>query len=330
MMKVSRLLPLIASLGLFVGVGKAQQAERRIDARALTLLKAAEAKVRAAKSLAADLDVTRTFGGPATPGATGGGASHTMQEHFSMRLLRPNFVEIISEQKVGEAAREGQPAGPARTVQVATRNDGSLRYDMRDTMCTKWTVPVMKEQRELTHFSNPLYWTFYDLGDWQFRSHVSGLWSTEFNLRDPGLRSIEYSGTETRDGVSYEVVTYTYKNAYNLPQEDPLHTTKFYIGPDTLLHYATSEGDNEKSEIRYSNLRVNDSQITPASFAFKAPANCKLDDPEKGYVTGKYADLPNGTSAPDFTIFDADNKPVLFSELIKGKKAVLLNFGGYG
>jgi hypothetical protein len=134
------------------------------------------------------------------------------------------------------------------------------------------------------------------------------------------------------DGVLYDVVIWTYKNKLNLPEHDHLYTTKFYVGSDKLVHRVVSEGPDQKSSQVYRNIKLNDSSLSAESFAYAPPAGvtCRDVDPESGYTEGDYADLPVGSMAPDFVAKDVNGKRVRFYDLIKGKKAVMLDFTGYG
>jgi peroxiredoxin len=53
-------------------------------------------------------------------------------------------------------------------------------------------------------------------------------------------------------------------------------------------------------------------------------------NPDEGYTTGPYVDLPNGTLAPDFTLGTARGETLRLSAFLKQHKVVLMNYWGYG
>jgi outer membrane lipoprotein-sorting protein len=312
----------IGALGLAAAVAvgfhwKAAPPKPRIDSKALAMLKEAEALVQNATSISAQLVTTNSYGGP-----------YTTESEYTIQLRKPNLVRMVEKRTGRGVDTAGKPTVHVSNAQ--TLHDGTLRYDITDKTCEKRPLPVINESRELSHFQNSLYWTFFDLGEWQFRSHLGGLWHTTFNLRDPGLKSIEYSGEATVDGVKYDVVTWTYKNRMNLPEDDHLYTTKFFIGGDKLIHRVESSGEDNKSTQVYTNLKLNDPAVTAEIFGYTPPTDvaCKDEDPEAVYKSD--GDLPVGSQAPDFVAKDAMGRNVRFYDLIKGKKAVLLDFTAYG
>jgi hypothetical protein len=71
----------------------------------------------------------------------------------------------------------------------------------------------------------------------------------------------------------------------------------------------------------------------PAASDFSAPPNaasCPKVNQEDPYITGKYADLPIGSKAPDFTVKSARGETIQFSAFLKQHKVVLMNYWGYG
>jgi outer membrane lipoprotein-sorting protein len=320
-----RMLGLLFAGGVSVGtVEKLDRPEVKVDPRALAMMKDAEAAIQNAASVSAELTAGNTYGGP-----------YSSESQYVIQLRKPNYIRLVhttTNHGVRRDTVKKEDVPYTNVSETRTLHDGTFRYEVTQATCSKRPLPVINESRELDHFQNSLFWTFFDLGEWQFRSHLGGLWHTKFNMRDPGLRSLTYSGRETVDGVAYDVVTWTYKNKLNLPKDDHLYTTKFYLGSDKLIHRVVSEGPDQKSSQVYKNIKLNDSSLTPASFAYNPPDGvaCKDVDPESGYTSGNYVDLPIGSVAPDFVAKDASGKNVRFYDLIKGKKAVLLDFTGYG
>jgi hypothetical protein len=299
----------------------AAQTERRpgapqVDPKALVVLQAMDDAFSRAEGLVASYrsESFRPNGQPA-------GNETTM-----LRLGRPNvyFVDTSSG---------------SSTNRRIFASDGITRFSVttgNPARCTVWKVAPLNDAREVDTF-NPLYWSFYNLGEWQIRSALLGHWVTKWRLSDPGLRSVRYLGRESEASVPVDVVEWTYTIGYSRPEDDPLYTSRLSIGPDHFVRRieTTSTSKNEYEGRRIIET-VSDIRTTPRSakedFAYRPSegVECKAENPEDVYTTGRYADLPVGSKAPDFTLKTARGETIRLSAFLEQHKVVLMNYWGYG
>lgn len=247
-------------------------------------------------------------------------------ETTKLRLGRPNLYYVES-------------SSGGNNIRRILASDGTTRFSVttsKAASCTTWKVAPLNESREVDTF-NPLYWSFYNLGEWQIRSALLGHWVTKWRLNDPGLRGVRYVGRDSVAGIPVDVVEWTYTIGYNRPEDDPLYTSLLSIGPDHFVRRiettSTSRKDYEGRKIVET---VSDIRTTPRGakedFAYRPPegVECRTVNPEDAYTTGKYADLPIGSKAPDFTLKTARGETLRLSAFLKRHKVVLMNYWGYG
>ena len=316
-----------AALGWLVLAGSlaglAAQTERRpaapqVDPKAVAVLQAMDDAFARAEGLVASYK-SEAF----RPNGQAAGTETT-----TLKLGRPNvyYVETSS----------GDNAVYGRRILAS---DGTTRFSVgtgKAASCTVWKVTPLNESREIDTF-NPLYWSFYNLGEWQIRSALLGHWVTRWRLSDPGLRSVRYVGRKIVAGIPVDVVEWIYTIGYNRPEDDPLYTSLLSIGPDHFVRrIETTSSSRKEFEGRKIIETVSDIRTTPlgakGDFAYRPPEGvaCKTVDPEDGYTTGKYANLPVGSKAPDFTLKTARGETLRLSAFLKQHKIVLMNYWGYG
>jgi hypothetical protein len=295
-------------------------ASPQIDSRAVAVLQAMDDAFARADGLVATYK-TESF----DPSGQATGSTTT-----ALKLGRPNVYSVESTTLYRN--------NPSRLVLAS---DGTTRFTVRSygkeqASCTTWKVAPRNESREIDTF-NPLYWSFYDLGQWQIRSAQLGHWVTRWRMNDPGLRSVRYVGRETVAGVPVDVVEWIYTISYNRPDDDPLYTSLLSIGPDHLVRrIETTSNSRAKTGMGRTIETISDIHAVPRAakedFAYRPPegATCKASDPEESYTTGKFADLPIGSKAPDFTLQTARGETVRLSAFLKQHKVVLMNYWGYG
>jgi outer membrane lipoprotein-sorting protein len=307
---------------LAVPSAQTDQAERRIDPKALGLLQAMDDAFARAEGLVANYrsESFRPNGQPANVETT------------TLRLGRPNVYVVETSTRFGEA-----PGGS--TMRRILASDGTTRFDVttgNPARCSVSVVAPLNDTREIDTF-NPFYWSFYDLGQWQIRSAMAGHWSTKWRMNDPGLRSVRYVGRDTVAGVAVDVVEWTYTVSYNRKEDDPLYTSRLAIGPDHFVRRieTTSTSKNEYEGRRIvetvTDLRTT-ARPTKDEFAYRPPAgtDCKPVNQEDVYTTGQYADLPIGSKAPDFALKTARGETLRLSTFLAQHKVVLMNYWGYG
>jgi len=299
----------------------AAQTERRpaapqVDPKAVAVLQAMDDAFSRAEELVASYR-SEIFRPNDQPGST---------ETTTLRLGRPNVYFLDT-------------ADGGNTRRRILASDGTTRFNVitgNPARCTVSEVAPLNDSREVDTF-NPLYWSFYNLGEWQIRSALLGHWAAKWRLNDPGLRSVRYVGRESAAGVLVDVVDWTYTIGYNRPEDDPLYTSRLSIGPD---HFVRRIETTSTSKKEYEGRRIietmADIQATPrrakGEFAYRPPegVECRTVNPEDVYTTGKYADLPIGSKAPDFTLKTARGETLRLSTYLKQHKVVLMNYWGYG
>ena len=314
--------------------GTGEPGDPRIDSRAVAVLEASDEAFANSRSLYSTHKMTST--------------SDRMDqtERTELRLARPNLFHITTQSTYAyEGPTSPDDPAPMRresSSQHVLASDGKTKWSVRSTegapsYCTTAEMGPPSRMREVDTF-NTIHWSFFDLGQWLIRSAVTGHWSTEWRLQDPGLRSVEYIGKDEVDGVPVDVVEWHYKIAYNYPDDDPLYKSRIFIGEDgfTRLVRTRTEGEGgsvwatgDTKEVITEIREGGDAD--PADFAFEPPdgADCQAVDPDHGLASGKYADLPIGTQAPDFTLESSLGGTVTLSELAAENKAVLMIFWSY-
>ena len=309
-----RRLSSVLTLAFLVGVGLVAQTPKRpgpesrvIDPKAIAILEAMDAAFARAQGLSASYSSESSSpGGRKMPG-----------EVVKLELGRPNVYRL-------------EFANGRRIV-----SNGKSRFDVSSTRCTMADVSPLNDHREIDTF-NPIYWSFYDLGQWQIRSALLGHWVTKWRLADPGTRTVRYIGKEDLSGTPVDVIEWTYTISYNRPDDDPVYTSRLLIGPDRFPRRIET-ASSSKDEYRGRRIveTISDIKVLPkpaaSEFAFAPPAgmNCPAYNQEDVYITGQYADLPNGSKAPDFTLKTARGESLTFSEFLKQHKVVLMNYWGY-
>ena len=247
-------------------------------------------------------------------------------EVVELRLGRPNLYDV----RIGNGT----------VVRRTLASNGKNRYDVMPTgasvRCMVSTVAPLNDAREIDTF-NPIYWSFYNLGEWQIRSALLGHWVTKWRLTDPGLRSVKYIGRETLSGQPVDVVEWAYTIGYNYADDDPVYTSRLSIGLDHFVRKIETTSNSKKEyEGRRIVETVTDLKTTalqPAgAFAYNPPAGVKCTpyDQEAVYTTGQFTDLPIGSKAPDFKLQTSRGETIQLSALLKQHKVVLMNYWGYG
>jgi outer membrane lipoprotein-sorting protein len=103
-------------------------------------------------------------------------------------------------------------------------------------------------------------------------------------------------------------------------------TQYLHIDPKTNLPAGVSvEMNGQKFAMEYRNIRL-DAALTPKRFAWAPPAGWKemsSGAPQDGL-------LKIGSKAPDFAVLTPSGKKLSLAQVMKGKKATLVNFWFYG
>lgn len=315
--------------------GSGEPGDPLIDARAIAVLEAGEAAFARSRSLHATTEMSSSS------------ERIDRTEVTELRLARPNLFRIATRSTYSYMGPTSQddptPVRRRSESKQVIASDGetkwSIRYGTEDAppYCTAAAMGPPDQMREVDTF-DLVHWSFFDFGQWLVRSAVAGYWSTPWRLDDPGLRSVEYVGRDEVDGVPVDVIDWSYRIAYNYPDDDPLYRSRLYIGDDgfTRKVVTATEGeggsvwDTGTTEHLITDIREGGG-ADPADFAFTLPegVECQEIDPDHGLSSGRYADLPTGTEAPDFTLESSRGGTVTLSELAAESKAVLMVFWSY-
>jgi outer membrane lipoprotein-sorting protein len=215
-------------------------------------------------------------------------------------------------------------------------SNGKTRFNVSGARCATSGVASLNDTREIDTF-NPVYWSFYDLGQWQIRSAMLGHWVTKWRLADPGLRTVRYVGKQDLAGTPVDVIEWTYTIGYSRPEDDPLYTSTLFIAAD---HFPRRIETISSSKAEYAGRRINetisDVKILPkaaaSAFAYAPPVGlaCQPYNQDDPYITGNYADLPIGSKAPDFRLTSATGEAIHLYDYLKQHKVLLMNYWGYG
>src|SRR5262245_59541893 len=303
--------------GLRAGEPQARLESRVVDPAAVAVLQAMDDAFASAQGLTATyrMEAFRPTGQSA------------QVEIIDLRLGRPNVYDL----------RWGGGATPLRRVLAS---NGKNRYDLmpatNPARCLVSNVAPLNDAREIDTF-NPIYWSFYNLGEWQIRSALLGHWATKWRLNDPGLRTVKYLGREKLDDQPVDVVEWTYTIGYNRADDDPVYTSRLFIALD---HFVRKIETTSNSKKEYEGRRIVETMTNlkttslqpPSAFAYAPPAGvtCTAYNQDAVYTTGQYADLPIGSKAPDFTLQTARGETLRLSAFLKQHKVVLMNYWGYG
>jgi outer membrane lipoprotein-sorting protein len=107
-------------------------------------------------------------------------------------------------------------------------------------------------------------------------------------------------------------------------------TLHYFIGPDNLIYQMRvtmkSGNDTMVTEISLLNLKVG-ADLTASHFAFKLPEGATEFNPN---TPTEASLLPVGKEAPNFTLPTPTGGQITLTNVLKEKKAVLVNFWFYG
>jgi thiol-disulfide isomerase/thioredoxin len=149
-----------------------------------------------------------------------------------------------------------------------------------------------------------------------------GEWDVD-RLHDPLVRSVTYEGEMRWNGRRYDVVQWVYEQAWVMPADTAVYTTRVLIGDDQLVRrVSTTSSKGYHWDSRVLQLTL-DAPIPDATFSWKPSAGTtvtapKLPPPEHSEV---------GEAFPTFTGGQLLNGTVVTSaQLLSGHRATLVWF----
>ncbi|MBV9470928.1 MAG: redoxin domain-containing protein [Abitibacteriaceae bacterium] len=211
----------------------------------------------------------------------------------TIRLMKPNYAFI----QLGAPIRQNIASDGKTLWTLMTTRDEYLKSPVDangSNITAKWAFPVQL-------FFNP---------------DVMAVGGTRYK------KTTTLSADETIRGESYNVVTV---NVTDSEKKEPDQRLKLYIGTDKLIHRTVLEENKNDRVYRWSAV-LNEMQVgatlTPATFAFHLPEDAELykADPYLKYL------LKVGKTVPDFALPIPNGGQVSLSQMLQGKKAVLVNF----
>lgn len=258
------------------------------DEKAESLLKKAEVRLSQTRTLTAEIYGTVSDQRP--------NRLPLLVYNVKVRLMRPNLAWIDCEEIEGE-----KKAGNTITPKIS-------RSLLVSTGKTIWKFDPQK---------NEYHRTSADLEGKKIPGLADALTVSMplymfFNSRVPHIETSPlYAGTETRDGVTYQILEFKTEG------DPPVSHQRLYFAADNLLHHIINKQLSGQYVVdwKLKNIRIN-APLSATDFAYAPPATAK----NVSQPTPKL--LAVGTDAPDFTVADANGKPVKLSDY-KGKVVVL-------
>jgi hypothetical protein len=249
----------------------------------------------------------------------------------TMWLARPNMFRVESHATWG---------GGTVGAKMFSRTDSQLRMSDGQSMhlvgvmgpCLKLPAPTMTG-RSSEESNDPQIGWFYGLRDHLMGVLVRDYWNSEMRLMSPQFRTLRIVGTDTLNGEPHTVVEWTYYVDYSMPDDDNLHTTKFYIGKDRLIHKIVTRTPRYEGEETFK--LTADEEIRAEKFtSVVKDVKCTTPPPieeQWAKLDTIYRYLKVGAQAPDFALNDAvTGKEFTLKQLLAGKKALILDFLSYG
>jgi outer membrane lipoprotein-sorting protein len=287
--------PLAAALLL---VGVAAHADSKSDA----VIKKAITAAKSAKSLVATVEISSASGDQRSSTAA------------SVRLLKPNFARLVM---LGKTPQE-------RMELVMTGKD------------TYMVMPSQKQYQRMQGMSNPSQSPLSSMGGPVLAAFFDGAMLKQIFDADS---SVTYGGKKTVGKAVYETVVASRK-------EPAPMTFTAYFGPSGLCEgmvfvmsppaaAAAEPGEpappalpSQKVSWWLRGMKLN-APMTAAQFAYRAP---------RGYTAMKQPEAPSyekalvavGKPAPDFNLPQPGGVNLALTDMLKEKKAVLINFWFYG
>ena len=163
--------------------------------------------------------------------------------------------------------------------------------------------------------------------------NISALWATQISMFFSGQftgfggdkPTPMYVGRQTVDGTDYEVVQTSSAKPF-------IYTAKLYIAPSKLVTRMEMQITQDKQKIAYDavlkNVKV-DATLSDSVFAYAPPKGATLyKAPSMDDYNNKL--LPVNSAAPKFALSTPTGGKVALDDVLKSKKAVLVNFWFYG
>ena len=283
--------------------GKAETSQQTppvIEAQALSLLQKNQQVMFALKTYAAECHTIKTRDKPT-------GKLKTQFQFATLAAEKPNKMRYDGWNLNDDPAANGWTK-PASAPTYTFACDGKDCYKQFDKMYRK----DARIQPESLHTI---------LEPWEgFYAPTASVYDTAQRYRKKNeLREARLAGRDMVDGVLCDKIVVVIASSYNGQRYDSQAT--WYFGPDGLTrrcvdHVSFDAKPGSTRDATLSNIRLNE-PIEAALYAYAPPKGVTPEAEEKQAPL-----LANGTTAPDFTAYEINKKPLKLSDL-RGKVVVI-------
>lgn len=240
------------------------------------------------------LEKAQSLQGEFTRTLESGDRKNTLSGTF--RLLRPNLAEVRIN---------GADGSPVQVVASDGKTQHTVLYAQKQFLKGK----ADPAGRGLGSILGPLGNGFF----------------APATLGGPGMPT--YAGQQKVDGRTYEVVQF--KSTARAAGGDIQQTLKLFLTegglPEGYSSTSSLQGRTSTMSLWVKNLKT-DAALKPEQFAYAPPADFKPYEPPN-YEAGL---VEVGKPAPSFALSQPGGNLIKLEDMLKGRKAVLLNFWFYG
>lgn len=221
----------------------------RMDPKAVSLLADANAAFQHASTLVAEVQLI----------VVRNGMSQQWLTRQDVRFQRSGYVYWRET-----GGWEGVPRDTAaETSVVSCTPSASLWFDARSA-----SVAPFHDERCDVYDLDPILQSFWELPPGRLLH--AGEWSAA-RLTDPLVRSVRYVGREPWGGVMCDVVEWVYEQAYTMPEDTLVLTTRVFIDPARYMRrMVTLDSKGNRTEERIIRVRL-DTALALAGFSVTPP-----------------------------------------------------------
>jgi outer membrane lipoprotein-sorting protein len=294
-----------------------------VDQRALALMDAVEAKMRAAKSL--EVVKTNTIREPMTGNAQG-------TRLIKVQVKRPDRYRVQTLNADKDARMNAYTTDRVSNGQLRlTRRLEAQRYNEKTQQMEALPESSWKWHDRVEHTADEDIYVWDDDIQTLASLYVAddehpgvGHDWRHHKVFEPTFNWIRYIGKESWEGKSYDVVEWKYDIGIHPTDQQVMYTQKIYVGSDTLVHrVVTTTSRGHVLEDAYKSITLNP-ELPDSTFAITV----KPKENELGGYRLKFAE---GSTLPDFTLpaHGALGDTITFSKAVAGKKGAVIWFWGF-
>jgi hypothetical protein len=313
----------LVAFGLPILARAQEPARGTVDPKALALMDAVEAKMRAAKTI--EVVKTNTVREPMTGNALG-------NRVIKVQVARPDRYRVQTVDADPNARANAYTSDRVSDGKVRmTRRVRAMRYNEKTKQREaipesewKWDTSIEQTADEDVYVWDDDIQTLAGLYVADDEHPGVGHDWRHHKLYEPTFNWIRYVGKEKWQGVSYDVIEWKYDIGIHPLDQQVIYTQKVYVGADTLVHRVlTRTSRGHVLEDAYKSITLNPS-LSDSTFAIPA-------DPNGKQPGGYRLKFTTGDVLPDFTLpaHGALGNSITFSKAVEGKKGAVVWFWGY-